>query len=288
MPFQNNDESPICQPQPTTSQLQDLGLGLGLSLTDSFAWSSVEEGDQEQLEITNEEYAENERRVTAAELARASITDSALAATGIDPDIEALCSEDFDPDLLFQLGPIKSKPKFLKNGLDFFSNMANVPELFMELAKQLRIQDLISLYAISRDFHETINGHLSYCMKGCARYMAPEGAKLFLFKFYESLCVPDPNGLPHPLREGEVRKVPGLKWLQMVVHREKTVRDILAAMARQGHRMPKGTALSLKKSMLYQSPSSPILLFSSNHSFNWACKSHPLVSTWELEANRAH
>jgi hypothetical protein len=256
---QNNGE-PSHQPQPTTSQLQYPRLGLGLGLADSFARASVEEVDdgeeeapkeQDQTTETNEERAENERRVAAAKQARATITDAALAAKGIDWDIDYLFSDELE--FLSPTKPIslcKSNIKMISKHHDFFSNMANTPELFMELAKHLRIKDLVSLYAISKDFHETIKGHLSHCMKGCAEYMASDSAKLFLFKFYGPLCVPDPAGRPHPLKDGEVRKVPGLKWLQMVVHREKAVRDILACMARQGHRMPKGMALSLKKMWL--------------------------------------
>ena len=62
--------------------------------------------------------------------------------------------------------------------------------------------------------------------------------------------MPDPAGRGHPLRPGQQRLVPSMKWLQMIVHREKSVRDILACMARQGHRMKPGMALSLKKSKL--------------------------------------
>ena len=201
---------------------------------------------------TPEERLEASRRVQAAEKERATISDADLAAKGIAWDEESFSDNDeceglpirvstFNP----QNGDLESSPK----RHDFFSNMANMPELFMELAKHLRIKDLLSLYAISIDFHETINGHMSHCMRRCAEHQAPEAAKLYFFKFYGWLCIDDPAGRPHPKNKDQMRKVPSLKWLQMVVHRDKTVRDILACMARQGHRMPQGMALSLKKSM---------------------------------------
>lgn len=258
------------QTQPLTSQLQNLGLGFGLGLN-SLSRSSVddewEDDSDEEAEAgtdtrTDEERVESERRVTAAEQARATITDDALAAKGInwnDYDWPFSDEAEFLPVRTSMFNPQKGSLKTLKKRHDFFSNLANTPELFMELAKHLRIKDLISLYSISIDFHETINGHLSHCMKRCAEYMAPDSAKLYPFRLYGHLCVDDPAGRPHLTKEGKVRKVPGLKWLQMVVHREKTVRDILACMARQGHRMKPGMALSLKKSTSF--PTTPFYPF---------------------------
>ena len=245
--------------------LPGLGLGLGFnpisgsSVDDEWDDSDVEDGPEPGTDIRNDEQrAENERRVRAAEQARATITNDALAAKGIawnDGDWDLNDEAEFLPvrtalpnPQTTMFNPQKGSLKTLRRRHDFFSNLASTPELFMELAKYLRIKDLLSLFAISVDFHETINGHLSHCMKRCADYMAPESAKLYPFKLYGHLCVPDPAGRPHLAKESEVRMVPGSKWLQMVVHREKAVRDILACMARQGHRMKPGMASSLKKS----------------------------------------
>ncbi|KAH9209653.1 hypothetical protein DL95DRAFT_394206, partial [Leptodontidium sp. 2 PMI_412] len=87
-------------------------------------------------------------------------------------------------------------------------------------------------------------------MKLCANQQAPEAARIFPFTLYESLCVRDPVGRPHPTKPNVVRMVPSIRWLQMAVHRAKTVRDILACMARQGHRMPPEMNLTLKKMWL--------------------------------------
>ncbi|KAJ4306567.1 hypothetical protein N0V88_001371 [Collariella sp. IMI 366227] len=53
----------------------------------------------------------------------------------------------------------------------------------------------------------------------------------------------------HPLNsiEGHVRLIPGLLWLQIVVNREIRIRDIIATLARHGHRLPPGAHLTLKK-----------------------------------------
>lgn len=259
------------QRQPTSSRSKGAGIGLGLDYfsraSDGDEWSDSDEEDGPEPGTdlrTDEQRAENELRVRAATQARATITNDALAAKGItwfgdewpyadDAEFLPVRAAAFNPQTTL-FNPQKGSLKTLRRRHDFFSNLANTPELFMELAKHLRIKDLISLYAISIDFHETINGHLSHCMKLCAEYMAPDCAKLYPFMLYAPLCVPDPAGRPHMTKDGEVRMVPGLKWLQMVVHREKAVRDILACMARQGHRMKPGMALSLKKSMYLTTP----------------------------------
>jgi hypothetical protein len=281
-PQQKNGESSSNRPsQSDPSQLQGLGLAFGQGFTESFTRTSVaeedewedddkEDGDEDMEEgdgkvngmgkrkevpqvednRTDEECAEAVRKIIAAEQARAAISEAALAAKGIEWNEDLFFSgeREFIPIRTSTFNPQNGSLKTLRKRHDFFSNMANMPELLMELAKHLRIKDLISLYSISVDFHETINGHLSHCVRSCADYIAPEAVRLYPFKFYRWLCVDDPVGRQHP-KNGEIKQVPSLKWLQMVVHREKTVRDILACMARQGHRMPQGMGLSLKKSM---------------------------------------
>lgn len=150
---------------------------------------------------------------------------------------------------------------------DVFSKLSNYPEVLMELATHLRIRQFITLYSISKDFHEIVNGHLTHVLTRCAQGRAREAASLYPFKFYRPLCIPDPVGRINPY-SNEIRmvcftspgfeecsantqyQVPSLKWLQMVYHRERAVRDILALLAREGHRCPKGMALSLKKMWL--------------------------------------
>lgn len=119
-----------------------------------------------------------------------------------------------------------------------------------EIAKYLTPRSFLRLYCVSKDFHKAINGHLTHALTRSAEYQAPDSAKIYKFKMYSPLCLLDPAGRPHPSKPNEVRLVPGLKWFQMVVHREKCIRDILAMLARQGHRCPQDMPLSLKKMWL--------------------------------------
>lgn len=124
-------------------------------------------------------------------------------------------------------------------------------ELTLELAKHLRIQELISLYSISKDFHQTVNNHLTTTLVAQAQFRAPESAAIFPFRCYARLCIDDPAGRPHPVEkraaEGEVRKVPSLRWLKMVCYREMVCHDIMIMMANGGQRLPGYCELVLKK-----------------------------------------
>jgi hypothetical protein len=213
--------------------LNGIAQGRQLPARDNSSGSPVEQADEEMATATRE---------------RDSMPTSALSAFGI----EFAPEEPFVPaPKLPNVEPIHTIHRAsFKKKLDFFGGMAPYPELLMELATYLSIQSLISLYSISKDFHNTIDGHLSHTMGLAASRQAPESYEIFSFRLYEPLCKDDPTGRPHPRIPTKVRKVPSLRWLQMVVHRDKVVRDIIACMARQGHRMPEGMSMSLKKMWL--------------------------------------
>ncbi|KAI6712263.1 hypothetical protein JHW43_005183 [Diplocarpon mali] len=202
--------------------------------------------------------AQAEKRMADAEKARRNVEKVQLAATGIQPAdyiLDEIADEkkqdaDADEDEEMADTPPAGNRAPEQDSRDWFVRMSNTPELIMELAKHLSIPSLLALYSISRPFNDVLNGHLSHAMRACAAYQAPDSSRIYVFTLYETLCRPDPVGRPHPKNADAVRKVPGLRWLQMVVHREKVVRDILACMARQGHRMPAEMALSLKKMWL--------------------------------------
>ncbi|KAK2623812.1 hypothetical protein QTJ16_006993 [Diplocarpon rosae] len=198
--------------------------------------------------------AQAEKRMADAERARLSVKKVELSATGIQPADyilrETLDEQKQDDDENRADTPPAGNQAPEQDSRDWFVRMSNTPELIMELAKHLCMPSLLTLYSISRPFNDVLNGHLSHAMRACAAHQALESSRIYVFTLYETLCRPDPVGRPHPKNVDAVRKVPGLRWLQMVVHREKVIRDILASMARQGHRMPTEMALSLKKMWL--------------------------------------
>ncbi|KAL2152047.1 hypothetical protein VTH82DRAFT_5231 [Thermothelomyces myriococcoides] len=149
-------------------------------------------------------------------------------------------------------------------------SLCSITELIVEVCKHMRPLDIVNLYSISKDFHRAINQHMRSSVLAWACHMAPTSARIYSSPVYYRWFIPDPahrlttatdrelgqtrpgqakiEGQP-PLndKEGEVRLVPGLLWLQMVVNREIRVRDIIACLARRGHRLPNGAHLTLKK-----------------------------------------
>lgn len=55
---------------------------------------------------------------------------------------------------------------------------------------------------------------------------------------YKCLCTHDPAMRKYPQNRDVATWVPDLKWLQMISHRERTLRNILASLARAGFRTP--------------------------------------------------
>ncbi|KAL2172551.1 hypothetical protein VTG60DRAFT_5305 [Thermothelomyces hinnuleus] len=157
-----------------------------------------------------------------------------------------------------------------KGRFNLLGSLCSVTELIVEVCKHVRPLDIVNLYSVSKDFHRAVNQHLRSSVMAWACHMAPTAARIYSSPVYYRWFVPDPahrlttaadrelgrtqpgqakiEGQP-PLndKEGEVRLVPGLLWLQMVVNREIRVRDIIACLARRGHRLPEGAHLTLKK-----------------------------------------
>ncbi|KAL8827681.1 MAG: hypothetical protein Q9191_003041 [Dirinaria sp. TL-2023a] len=130
---------------------------------------------------------------------------------------------------------------------DIFTALLQHPELILEFTRYMDLEDLISLYAISRDFHFLVHNRFTTLILLQAKHKAPESASVFVYRCYKSLCHHDPGGRVNEVREGELRWVPTFRWLRMIIFREQVVTEILALMAAEGHHMPAGTSLTLKK-----------------------------------------
>ncbi|KAI9822484.1 MAG: hypothetical protein M1827_000203 [Pycnora praestabilis] len=130
---------------------------------------------------------------------------------------------------------------------NIFQAILGQPELTLNFARHLDLEDLISLYAISKDFHALVNSRFTTTILSQSLNEAPESSRTFLFKGYKSLCIMDPIGRPNPEVQDKVRMVPSFRWLRMILYREKVVDDIVLSMAAEGHRLPPRATLALKK-----------------------------------------
>ncbi|KAI4163648.1 MAG: hypothetical protein LQ342_002682 [Letrouitia transgressa] len=133
------------------------------------------------------------------------------------------------------------------NQFSVFTALLNYPELIFEIAKHLEIEDLISLYAISRDFHSLMNSRFTTMIRSRAGAKAAESAKVFIFTYYSDLCIRDPARRPLQRAQNLTRSVPSFRYLRFILFRERVVNEIIACLAAEGLRLPKSTSIAIKK-----------------------------------------
>lgn len=130
-------------------------------------------------------------------------------------------------------------------------------DLLLLFVSYLTLPSLISLYAISKPFHYLFNRHHTAFILSIMRTWAPNADRIYPWRCYKSLCVKDPSKLQKPRLQGkedlvnrkwdDLRDVPSLRWLQMVVWREGVCRDMIVQLSTNGLRTPWGTLESVKK-----------------------------------------
>ncbi|OAQ64674.1 histidine kinase group protein [Pochonia chlamydosporia 170] len=156
----------------------------------------------------------------------------------------------------------ESAPLSLKHyNQDLITAMCSRVELAVELGKHLAPEDMVNLYATSRTFHNALNEHMLSSIRMWIDHRAPEAGKVFQFRLYRRYLVTDPAGRTwheqcrgsdvartNPRLMTQIRSIPGLRYLQLVLGRDRCCRQILGIMARNGFLMPKsmhGTLLRL-------------------------------------------
>ncbi|KAG5943168.1 hypothetical protein E4U53_007083, partial [Claviceps sorghi] len=134
---------------------------------------------------------------------------------------------------------------------DLITALCARTELAVELGKHLGAEDLVALYATSRVFHEAVNEHLLSSIRTWIEHRAPEAGRVFKYKLYRRHLIPDPAGRTwaaqyrgtstereKPRLMRQVRTVPGLRYLQLVLGRDRCCRQMVAVMARNGFLVP--------------------------------------------------
>ncbi len=157
------------------------------------------------------------------------------------------------------------KPKKKDRKIDLIASLCTSPHFLIEIGKHMPPKDIIKLYSVSRDFHHALNKQMKSTVMEWARSMAPNATRVYDVHVYDDFLITDPLGrledpsandmgyitlperAPPAIMDNTVRKIWGLRWLSMVVCREIRVRDIMAYLARNGHRLPPGTDIVLKK-----------------------------------------
>lgn len=128
-----------------------------------------------------------------------------------------------------------------------FEALLNHAELVFEFSKHLEVDDLVSLYSISKVFHNLVNRRFTHMLRLQTARKAPESSRIFIFRCYQSLCQRDPAKRPLERLPRMVRWVPTFRWLRMILFRERIVTDIIGCLADEGHFMPRRVSLAIKK-----------------------------------------
>lgn len=153
--------------------------------------------------------------------------------------------------------PGNNNPPPNHKGFDIINAISVHPVITAHLGLFLRPRDLIKLYSTSRDFHDAIDRHLLSSIILWLRTRAPNAVSDFPFKLYGPSTIKDPAGrtfaygMRHPIPNQPwvhtPRIIPSLRWYHMVADRERYVQQIIAFMARSGHRFPESMATALKR-----------------------------------------
>ena len=121
------------------------------------------------------------------------------------------------------------------------------PNLYFQFALRLPFPSIIDLYAIDKEFHYRLNRYSVSLIHDYAKYHAPVASRIFSWILYPELCISDPMLRPMDGREWLARDVPGFRWIDMVLKRQKIVRGILTRLALEGHRVPSSCEASVMK-----------------------------------------
>ncbi|KAJ2891912.1 hypothetical protein MKZ38_010557 [Zalerion maritima] len=163
------------------------------------------------------------------------------------------------------------------DSFDLIGAIAGINEIAIEFSSHLGPKDVLNLYSVSKDYHNTLNSNLASGLSAILARKASTALKVFPYKLYRSTCIllpansdgwrnedllykfgqaPMPRKIDirystpnRPLKQhqGSYRAVPSLKWFQMVLLRSKCCRDILSCLARAGCRTPASTHETLLK-----------------------------------------
>lgn len=149
----------------------------------------------------------------------------------------------------------RDRPGLTKKPFSILNALMKHQDVLLILVGHLNIPSLISLYAISKPFHFVFNGQYMAFILSIMRTWAPDADKIYPWRCYKSLCVRDPclhkkssmAGKELTQKYGDLREVPSLRWLQMVVWRQGVCKDMLIQLATKGLRCPPGTLDAVKR-----------------------------------------
>jgi hypothetical protein len=127
--------------------------------------------------------------------------------------------------------------KVKKQPFNVFKAIVRHPNLFFQFTIRLPVDTLVDLYAIDKEFHWRFNKYCTSIIHDWVKIHARDAGEICSWAMYARHCISDPELKPMDGKPHLARDAPSLRWVQMVVYRDKTVRRILTYMALDGHWM---------------------------------------------------
>ncbi|KAF1981748.1 hypothetical protein K402DRAFT_304657, partial [Aulographum hederae CBS 113979] len=119
-------------------------------------------------------------------------------------------------------------------------------ELFLNVISHLPVESIIALYSVSKRFYWYFNSFYTTFVLAVIRQNCAYAERIWPWRTYPSLCIPDPARRPHPFAHMAARPtyhgarpVASLRYLQMVLYRHKSVLQIWGLLCKAGHNLPK-------------------------------------------------
>ena len=142
-----------------------------------------------------------------------------------------------------------SRPPDIK--FDLVSSICSCSDLIFHVCQYLSLEDILALYRTSRVFKGTFDSNLKSNVLYLARKFASlETISVFPWVLYKQATVELPGALHRPGTDGPSSVyAPSLRYVSMLVSRQRKVLDIIACLARAGHRLPRESAPAALKKM---------------------------------------
>ncbi|CAK7206031.1 hypothetical protein SEUCBS139899_008814 [Sporothrix eucalyptigena] len=165
----------------------------------------------------------------------------------------------YQTDTTVDSSPQPSVQQGTSTKFDLISSISSCPELIMHVCEYMRLADILVLYRVSRVFKSTFDSDLEKNVQRMARQFATAETRS-IFSWYRVTKIISPLsyvGLEPQspwTREfqgqfPQAPSSPGLRYVGMLASRERKVRDIVAVLARSGHRLPRTSATAALKKM---------------------------------------
>lgn len=144
--------------------------------------------------------------------------------------------------------PVATSVKF-----DLISSVSSCLDLVLRVSKFLDLDDILALYSVSRVFKATFDNELEgNVMRMARQFASAETIGAFDWRFYIKVTIPLPvytDNAPFEWSAQPPQRAPTLRYVSMLVSRERMARDIVSSLTRSGFRLPRTMATAAVKKM---------------------------------------